>query len=91
MNKLEEALAALANATDGAGRAVALIVVPPTPENLRKATVQFGRINEGFVPVGTGRNMLAQLENEIAFWRNLALLANATAESIAYDMQRNGV
>lgn len=72
-------------ARDGSGRQVMLLPIDCTAAALRAATRNFmaGLIDERTVFLGLdGGNLLSSAAAEIAAWRNLALLANATAEAV---------
>jgi hypothetical protein len=82
----------LSKATDGRGLRVKLYSGSPTSEGLRQASISFGHINDGFSPVfignfGSHSTPDDHTRAEAAWWRNLALLANATATAIEYEQR----
>lgn len=82
---LEDAMAEIGRAVDGGGKRINLLKGPITPENLRNATRihMYKGIGERvqFVDMLGGQSVAA----EVAYWRNLALLANATALVLAHS------
>lgn len=83
---LEHALIALLNAVDGNGCLVRLHSGEPTSSSLRVTIREFMRvgIDENFVWLGSGLRLSRSAE--AAYWRNLALLANATAAAVALEV-----
>ena len=93
MTKLEQALVDLATATDGQGRAVVLFYGSSEGQSnaqaLREATYAFMRAFDSEAVFLNGRYPLApQGPAEAAAWRNLALLAQATAAAIEEEETR---
>ena len=89
---LEQALIALANATDSAG--LKIILYRPSQgysiASLREQTFAFLKNADPeahYITLGVDRSPAA----EAAYWRNLALLAHATSKAIEQEMISNGV
>lgn len=84
--EFEQTLVDLATkAFDGEGRQVMLLPSLLTSAGLRTATRNFmaGMIDEHTVFLGLdGGTIQSKPKHEIAAWRNLALLANATAAAV---------
>lgn len=84
--ELEQALIDVATmARDGEGQQVMLLPLELTSKALRTATRNFmaGMIDERTVFLGLdGGTLQSKPASEIAAWRNLALLANATAAAV---------
>lgn len=91
--EFEQALIDVEHATDGRGRAVRLLPmgVPPTTEQLRRITIDFAesfmKQEPGvmFIELGSDGEIRQSKSAEIAAWRNLALLARATAAALRAD------
>lgn len=83
-------LSQLESATDGRGLRVRLIRGEPNAKNLKRDTCIFANINDGFPPRFIGGfdnptdNESTRLA-EVAFYRNLALLAEASALALEID------
>lgn len=83
--RFEDALIALARATDGSGSYIILYRGDNSWLSLRKATIAFAeRVceNTEFIALPEGESKLA----EVAYWRNLALLATATEAALEFAL-----
>lgn len=88
--KFEEALIECSKAVDGMGRAIFLYRGPYNAEALRTALRDFmaRAIRPGAVfiaDMARAGEPDDQLRGEAAYWRNLALLANAAAAAVDYE------
>lgn len=81
--EIEQALIALTKATDGRDRPVLLHSGSISAQSLRESTLSFMRVFDSDAVFFNGFDPGApQKPAEVAAWRNLALLARATAAAV---------
>lgn len=86
----ETALVAMNGGKDGMGRAVMLYSGPLTPGGLREKVREFMRLGANpravfMADMARAGDLDDQQKGEAAYWRNLALMANALAAALDYE------